>query len=91
MKRLSVFLTFLIIIGMVLLIVFFWAHAKALLIGMLHGVISPVTLVISFFTNKVHFYSNTYTGLYHWLYDLGFFLTIAGGTGATISKTNNRP
>jgi hypothetical protein len=42
--------------------------------GLLHGVISPVTLVISFFDPVVRIYAFPNSG---WWYDLGYFLGVA--------------
>lgn len=39
--------------------------------GLWHGVISPVTMIVSFFTDKIHFYDANNTGE---LYDIGYFV-----------------
>jgi hypothetical protein len=48
--------------------------------GILHGVISPLTLILSFFS-EIRIYSFPNTGVW---YDLGFYIGIAilGGGGA---------
>ena len=54
--------------------------------GLLHGIIAPVTFVISLFSDKVSMYEVHNTGA---LYDLGFALgamIIVGGGGRSSSR-----
>jgi hypothetical protein len=54
-------------------------------LGLWHGVIAPITFIISLFTSNVHFYDVHNNG---WPYNLGFilgFLVVYGGGGSTAS------
>jgi len=61
-------------------------------VGLWHGIISPITLIISFFTNNVRIYEVNNTGSW---YDLGFFIGIvimSGGVcggGAASRRSQN--
>lgn len=51
------------------------------LTGIWHGIISLITLIISFFSDNVHMYETNNVG---WSYDLGFLIGVsimAGGGG----------
>ena len=57
-------------------------------LGLWHGIIAPVTFIISLFTDSVHFYDVNNNG---WPYNLGFILGIlciggGGGGGATYKR-----
>jgi Na+/H+ antiporter NhaD/arsenite permease-like protein len=62
-------------------------------VGLWHGVIALITLIISFFSDNVRIYEVNNTGVW---YDVGFFLGIiimAGGSsggGAASRKSKNR-
>jgi hypothetical protein len=50
---------------------FFW--------GILHGWISPVSLIIGIFKKNIRIYEVNNTG---WWYDFGFYIAIIGGFGS---------
>ena len=54
--------------------------------GIWHGWIAPVTLVISFFNDKIHMYEKNNTGF---TYDLGFYIAVISGFG-TIAFVRRR-
>lgn len=59
--------------------------APGFFMGILHGVISPLTLILSFFS-EIRMYSFPNTGVW---YDLGFYIGIAilgGGSAASRRK-----
>lgn len=63
------------------------AGAAGLLLGLWHGLIAPVTFVISLFTNTVNIYDVRNSG--NW-YDVGFFLGIVGVLGGGGSGARSR-
>ncbi|MCB5223659.1 MAG: hypothetical protein WCY21_03400 [Candidatus Cloacimonadaceae bacterium] len=54
--------------------------------GIWHGWIAPITLIWQFFNREVRIYEYFNTG---WLYDLGYYLGVAGGFGS-VSFTRRR-
>jgi len=58
--------------------------------GLWHGIISPITLVVSLFSRKVNIYEVHNNG--NW-YNVGFFLgliTVLGGGGGGASRRSRR-
>ncbi|KAB2923558.1 MAG: hypothetical protein F9K22_08785 [Bacteroidetes bacterium] len=53
-------------------------HPSGFLMGVWHGWIAPVSLVVGFFNDSVRIYDHYNTG---WWYDLGFYIAIIGGFG----------
>lgn len=49
-----------------------------LLLGIWHGWVAPVSLIISLFRDGVRIYETVNTG---WWYDFGFYIAIIGGFG----------
>lgn len=61
---------------------FFW--------GIWHGLITPVTLIWSFFDSDVRIYEVANSG---WWYDFGFMIgvsAVAGGGGSTATRNRSR-
>jgi hypothetical protein len=46
--------------------------------GIWHGWIAPVTLILGFFNNEIRMYEPQNTG---WWYDFGFYIALIGGFG----------
>lgn len=56
----------------------FWA-------GFWHGLISPITFLVSLFSPKVRIYETNNRGR---LYDFGFLVGVSGAFGSSASQTN---
>ncbi len=58
---------------------FFW--------GFWHGIIAPFSLIVRLFKSNIRIYEVANSG---WWYDLGFYLALAGGGGATASGVHKK-
>lgn len=59
-----------------------------LLLGLWHGVIFPVTFVLSFFTDNVHFYlTGNDGGWYDLGYGIGLIIILSGGIFGSRRRT----
>ncbi|MCI0353867.1 MAG: hypothetical protein L0099_02335 [Acidobacteria bacterium] len=56
------------------------ARPAGFLAGLWHGLIIPITFIVSLFTPKVRFYETNNRGL---LYDFGFILGASGALGGS--------
>jgi hypothetical protein len=61
-------------------------HPAGLLLGIWHGWIAPVSLIIGFFHPSVRIYEVNNTGFW---YDFGFYIAIISGFGG-VSLTRNK-
>jgi hypothetical protein len=63
------------------------SHSANMLVGIWHGWIAPVSLIISIFREHLHIYEPYNTGFW---YDLGFYMGIIGGFGSLSLSRNKR-
>jgi hypothetical protein len=60
-------------------------------LGIWHGVIAPVTFVISLFSERVHLYEvHNNGGWYNFGFMIGLWISIAGPAGAGVRKRRHR-
>ena len=58
------------------------------LMGIWHGWVAPVSVIVGIFNNKIRVYEPNNSG---WWYDLGFYMAIISGFGGiTLSRRNKR-
>lgn len=65
-------------------------HPAGFFMGVWHGWIAPITLILGLFNSDIRVYEVVNTG---WWYDFGFYIAIVGGFGGIAfsrKKKNNK-
>ena len=63
-------------------------HPAGFFMGIWHGWIAPISLIVGIFNSDVHVYEAFNTG---WWYDFGFYIAIIGGFGGlSLARKKNK-